>query len=117
VTRSPHRHSSGFGVPGLPQVERIATAPTPTERTPTIRTVPMPAPAPLLWDVTEVATVLGVSRSFVYELLNAGELDFCKLGARTKVPVATVQQYVDRRLAERHAEAEAVERAITARRF
>ena len=62
---------------------------------------------PLLLDVDEVAAVLGVGRTFVYELLR-GELPHCKLGTRTKIPAAALQAYIQRRLA---AQAEA-ERAV-----
>ena len=78
------------------------------------RAAPIPPGAPLLLDVTEVAVVLGVGRSFVYELLHAGELEFCKLGTRTKVSVASVQRYVERRLAEGHS-APGAAPAVTAR--
>ena len=52
----------------------------------------------LLLDVSEVACMLGVGRSFVYELLARGELEHCKLGSRTKIPQEAVRTYVARRL-------------------
>ena len=63
---------------------------------------------PVLLDVAEVAARLGVGRSFVYELLQHGDLEYCKLGARTKIPIDAVDGYVQRRLAVRRAETAAV---------
>ena len=70
---------------------------------------------PLLLDVDEVATLLGVGRTFVYELLKH-ELPHCKLGTRTKVPLDAVRAYVRRRLAEQTAEDDAREARIASRR-
>lgn len=44
----------------------------------------------------EVATLLGVSRATVYNLLSAGELTFRKYGRKTiRVDRAEVQKYID----------------------
>jgi len=54
----------------------------------------------LLLDVRHVAQALGCGRSFVYELVGAGELPVVKLGRLTRIPYKSVEQYVERKLSE-----------------
>jgi excisionase family DNA binding protein len=42
---------------------------------------------PVVLDVPEVARRLGISRSFAYELVAAGEIPSLRLGRRVLVPV------------------------------
>jgi excisionase family DNA binding protein len=51
----------------------------------------------LLLDVVEVAGVLGCGRTYVYELINRGELRPVKLGRLTRIPVASVEDFVRRK--------------------
>lgn len=52
----------------------------------------------LLLDVREVATALGCSRAYVYQLIAGGELHIVKLGRLTRVPLSSVEDLVRRRL-------------------
>jgi excisionase family DNA binding protein len=70
---------------------------------------------PLLLDVDEVAAVLGVGRTFVYELLRGEELPHCKLGTRTKIPASALDAYVQRRLAAQTEAERAVVEEVEAR--
>lgn len=44
----------------------------------------------------DAATALGVSRKHVQRLVNTGELDSLKSGARTLVVVASIDAYIER---------------------
>src|ERR1039457_6454838 len=50
----------------------------------------------LLITVSEAAERLGCGRTFVYELINAGELESFKLGRLRRVPVAALDALVER---------------------
>jgi excisionase family DNA binding protein len=47
------------------------------------------------YSVAEVSDILGIDRSYVYELLNRGDLVGRKLGRRTIVLAAELQRYID----------------------
>lgn len=48
----------------------------------------------LLLNVNEVASLLGCGRTYVYGMIQRGELPAVKLGRLTKVPRCAVEQYV-----------------------
>jgi len=48
----------------------------------------------LTYSIPETAMVLGISRSFCYELVQQGELPFVVLGRRKLVPRAELVRYV-----------------------
>jgi excisionase family DNA binding protein len=50
----------------------------------------------LLLKPEEAATVLGVSRSTLYELLAAGAVESVHIGKSRRVPVAALERYVER---------------------
>ncbi|WP_239341672.1 helix-turn-helix domain-containing protein [Frankia sp. CiP3] len=50
----------------------------------------------LLLTTTEAADLLGVSRTTVYELLNAGQLESVRIGRSRRIPRAALVAYVDR---------------------
>ena len=50
----------------------------------------------LLLDVNEAASLLGCGRTFVYGMIQRGELPVVKLGRLTKVPRCALEQYVVR---------------------
>lgn len=50
--------------------------------------------------VPEACTRLGIGRTLFYELVNAGEIRTFKVGARTLVPVADLEAFVERKLQE-----------------
>ncbi|WP_239340636.1 helix-turn-helix domain-containing protein [Frankia sp. CiP3] len=50
----------------------------------------------LLLTATEAADLLGVSRTTVYELLNAGQLESVRIGRARRIPRAALVAYVDR---------------------
>ncbi|WP_239346162.1 helix-turn-helix domain-containing protein [Frankia sp. Cj5] len=50
----------------------------------------------LLLTTTEAADLLGVSRTTVYELLNAGQLESVRIGRARRIPRAALVAYVDR---------------------
>jgi len=51
---------------------------------------------PSLLTPEEAAETLAVGRSRVYDLIRDGELDWGRIGASRRVPVAAVQAYVAR---------------------
>jgi excisionase family DNA binding protein len=56
------------------------------------------APTPrLLLRVPEVAKVLGLGRTKVYELIATGELPVIRLGRAVRVSVAALQKWVEER--------------------
>jgi len=50
----------------------------------------------LLLTPEETAGVLGICRSKVYELLRAGVIESVRIGASRRIPVAAVEEYVER---------------------
>ena len=50
----------------------------------------------LLLNVTEVASLLGCGRTYVYGMIQRGELPIMKLGRLTRVPRCAVEDYVRR---------------------
>ena len=55
-------------------------------------------PTKLLLDVREVCEVLGCGKTYVYELIARDELLTVKLGRRTKVPAASLAEFVYRKI-------------------
>jgi excisionase family DNA binding protein len=53
----------------------------------------------LLLTISEAAFLLGMGRSFVYELVLKGEIPSIKLGRARRVPAAALEQFVASRLA------------------
>ncbi|MGH8992631.1 MAG: helix-turn-helix domain-containing protein [Acidimicrobiia bacterium] len=50
----------------------------------------------LLLSVEEVARALGIGRSKTYELIAAGQLEAVHIGRAARVPVAAVEDFVER---------------------
>ncbi|KLL10166.1 MULTISPECIES: helix-turn-helix domain-containing protein [Protofrankia] len=50
----------------------------------------------LLLTPTEAADLLGVSRTTVYELLNAEQIESVRIGRARRIPRAALVAYVDR---------------------
>ena len=57
----------------------------------------------LLLQPREVATMTGLSRSMVYELINWGELPVIRVGKSVRVPVAALHQWIRDQTQERSA--------------
>lgn len=57
-------------------------------------------PSPLLLRVEQVAELLSVGRSRVYDLMRTGELPSVRIRATRRVPRSAVLAYVDRLMAE-----------------
>ncbi|HUY98619.1 MAG TPA: helix-turn-helix domain-containing protein [Verrucomicrobiae bacterium] len=55
--------------------------------------------APLLVDVREAARLLGCGRTFVYGMIERGELPVVKLGRLTRIPVIGLEALVIGRVA------------------
>ncbi|MDQ2728943.1 MAG: helix-turn-helix domain-containing protein [Actinomycetota bacterium] len=52
-------------------------------------------PLPLLVDIASAAARLGVSRSTLYRLIEAGQLDVVHVGRSVRVPTAALEDLVD----------------------
>ncbi len=61
---------------------------------------------PLLLTVNQAADLLGMGRSTLYELLDAGELRSVKRGASRRIPLKEVHRYIDRLLDRQNHERE-----------
>jgi excisionase family DNA binding protein len=61
---------------------------TPSEEPPT-------AVTPLLVDLASAAARLGVSRSTLYRLIEAGQLDTVHVGRSVRIPIAALEDLVD----------------------
>ena len=59
------------------------------------------SPTRLLLTIRETADALGLGRSTVYELITAGELEVVRIGRSARIPVATVEQFVQRHRSQR----------------
>lgn len=57
-----------------------------------------PPAAKLLRDVREVGAALGCGKTYVYELIARGDLRTVKLGRLTRIPAASVAEFVCRKL-------------------
>lgn len=64
------------------------------------RTQPHPEQVvePLLVRVEEAARMLSLSRSTIYEMLDAGELPSVRRGTARRIPIAALRAWVDRQL-------------------
>jgi excisionase family DNA binding protein len=50
----------------------------------------------LLLTIVEAARVLSIGRTAMYEFVGAGEIDVVHIGRSARVPVAALEEYVDR---------------------
>jgi excisionase family DNA binding protein len=57
---------------------------------------------PLLLTVKQAAELLGIGRSTVYELLDAGDLKSVKLGFSRRIPLKVVEEYIEHLLGDDH---------------
>lgn len=55
-----------------------------------------PVVEPLLVRVEEAARILSLSRSTIYEMMDAGELPSVRRGAARRIPVAALRDWVAR---------------------
>ena len=53
---------------------------------------------PISVRIPDAVRMTGISRSVLYELIKAGDLQFVKLGRATLVPVASLRALVDRNM-------------------
>jgi excisionase family DNA binding protein len=67
---------------------------TEKEETTKMTSTPAPVLQPLLLNIKEVAQLLSLGRSTVYELLNKGELPSIKCGTARRVPFAALMQWI-----------------------
>jgi excisionase family DNA binding protein len=52
--------------------------------------------APLLLTIPQAAAVLAVGRTTVYKLVGAGDLEAVHIGRSVRIPVSTVEEFVER---------------------
>lgn len=57
-----------------------------------------PAVEPLLVRVEEAARLLSLSRSTIYEMMDAGELPSIRRGTARRIPVAALREWVDQQI-------------------
>jgi excisionase family DNA binding protein len=60
---------------------------------------PEPAVEPLLVRVEEAARILSLSRSTIYEMMDAGEIPSIRRGTARRIPVAALREWVARQTA------------------
>ena len=56
----------------------------------------LPPPAPLTVRIPEACRMTGIGRSKLYELIKAGEIETIKVGSRTLVTVAGLEEFLDK---------------------
>ncbi len=54
---------------------------------------------PILVRVEEAARILSLSRSTIYEMMDAGELPSVRRGTARRIPLAALRAWVDRQVA------------------
>jgi len=52
---------------------------------------------PMLATINDAAKTLGIGRTLLYRLINSGELDVVRLGARTLVTRASIEALIERK--------------------
>jgi excisionase family DNA binding protein len=57
-----------------------------------------PSVEPLLVRVEEAARILSLSRSTIYEMMDAGELPSVRRGTARRIPVAALREWVARQV-------------------
>ena len=56
---------------------------------------------PLILEIDGLCEALAIGKNTAYDLLNNGEIDCFKVGSCWKIPVTSVQDYIDRKCKER----------------
>ena len=62
-------------------------------------------PVRLVYSVEEAADLLGIGRTFMFQLVATGEIDSFKIGNRRKIPRDAIDGYIDRLRSEQAAAA------------
>ncbi len=57
----------------------------------------------LLYSIEEAAQLLGIGRTFMFELVATGQIASLKIGRRRKIPSSALDAYVERLAAEQAA--------------
>ena len=70
---------------------------------------------PLLVSVRNAARMLAVGRTTVYELIATGELETILIGRSRRVPIAALEDFVQRRRGRGRASMASIKRRATAR--
>lgn len=52
-------------------------------------------PDRLAYKPTEAAELLGVSKGFIYQLIEQGDIDVIRIGSRIIIPAKSVQNFLD----------------------
>lgn len=71
---------------------------TSNETTPTLKPDPVPPRIRPLLTIPEAAASLGVSRSFVYELVQVGTISTIKIGRSRRVPLTALEDFITQQL-------------------
>lgn len=66
------------------------------------------APGRLLYSVEEAADLLGIGRTFMFQLVATGEIDSFKIGKRRKIPRDALDAYIERLRSEQAAAVESL---------
>ncbi len=58
------------------------------------------SPAPRIIEIDGLCDMLNIGKNTAYNLLTSGEIDSFKVGSVWKIPVASVNEYIDRKCRE-----------------
>ena len=58
---------------------------------------------PIVLSIEQMCDALDIGKNSAYELLNSGEVDAFKIGSCWKIPVKSVEEYMDRKVKEHKA--------------
>lgn len=68
-------------------------------RTRSVPKSPKPPAGKVLYRAEEAAVIMSLSRTAVYALIRGGDLDTIKIGHRRRIPLSSIEDYVNRQLA------------------
>jgi len=63
-----------------------------------------PSDRRLVYSVEEAAELLGMGRTFIFQLVASGEIDSIKIGNRRRIPRDAIERYLERLRAEQSAD-------------
>jgi excisionase family DNA binding protein len=104
--RAEHAARPSASAPAYPNLEANVLRPRPSSKH-TLAAFPPgraddtagdsdPEPAPLLLTIPDAGRLLGLGRTTMYELIGSGEVEVVHIGRAARIPLESVERFVDR---------------------